>query len=145
MAEYYDWIKAFHLIFVIFWMAGLLYLPRLFVYHTQVKTGSDQDKLFQVMERRLLKFIMNPSMIVAIILGLILAHVYGFKNIELWLHIKYSLVLILVLYHHLLARYMKNFEKGNNTKSTNFYRVINEIPGLILVIIVILVIVKPFS
>ena len=81
MAEYYDWLKAFHLIFVIFWMAGLLYLPRLYVYHSQVKKDSDQDILFRLMEKRLLRIIMNPAMIISIILGLLIAYIYGFKNL----------------------------------------------------------------
>lgn len=145
MAEYYDWFKAFHLIFVIFWMAGLLYLPRLYVYHSQVKQGSDQDILFQLMERRLLRIIMNPAMIISIILGLLIAYIYGFKNLGVWFHIKMTLVLILVYYHHFLAKVRKYFEKGENKYSSNFFRVINEVPGLIMVVTVILVIVKPFS
>lgn len=145
MAEYYDWLKAFHLIFVIFWMAGLLYLPRLYVYHSQVKKDSDQDILFRLMEKRLLRIIMNPAMIISIILGLLIAYIYGFKNLGIWFHIKMSLVLILTYYHHFLGKVRKAFESGNNQYSSKFFRVINEVPGLIMVITVILVIVKPFS
>ncbi len=85
MAEYYDWIKAFHLIFVISWMVGLLYLPRLFAYHSLVKFGSPEDKMLQVMERKLLRIIMNPAMIISIALGLWLAQIYGFKNLGIGL------------------------------------------------------------
>lgn len=145
MAEYYDWLKAFHLIFVIFWMAGLLYLPRLYVYHSQVKQAGEQDILFQLMEKRLLRIIMNPAMIISIILGLCLAYIYGFKNLGIWFHVKMTLILLMVYYHHFLAKVRKSFEFGTNKYSSNFFRVINEVPGVIMIAVVILVVVKPFS
>ncbi|MGB4191384.1 MAG: protoporphyrinogen oxidase HemJ [Rickettsiales bacterium] len=145
MEEYYLWIKSFHLIFVISWMAGLFYLPRLYVYHCQVPKGGDQDKLFQIMEKRLLKFIMNPAMIISVVLGFLLAKMYGFKNLGTWFHIKMTLALVLIYFHHFLGRRRKDFEKGLNTYSSNFYKIINEIPTVLMIIMVILVIVKPFQ
>lgn len=144
MAEYYDWIKSFHLIFVISWMAGLLYLPRIFVYHSRVRSGGPEDKLFQVMERKLLRMIMNPAMILTIVLGLWLAQIYGFKNLGSWFHIKVTLVMILIYFHHFLGKRRKDFEHGINKYSAKFYRIINEVPSILMIIIVILVIVKPF-
>jgi putative membrane protein len=144
MAEYYDWIKAFHLIAVISWMAGIFYLPRLFVYHCEVLPGSEEDKRFQTMERKLLKQIMNPAMIISIILGLWLAMIYGFKNLGIWFHIKFSLVILMVYFHHFLGKKRKEFEKGSNKNSAKFYRIINEAPTILMITIVILAIVKPF-
>jgi putative membrane protein len=145
MAEYYDWIKAFHLIFVISWMVGLFYLPRLFVYHSELQPGSSEDKLFQTMERKLMRIIMLPAMILTIILGLWLSHIYGFKNLGGWFHIKMTLVLVLVYFHHFLGKRRKDFTLGKNKYGPKFYRIINEVPTLIMVATVILVIVKPFS
>ncbi len=145
MAEYYDWIKAFHLIFVISWMAGLFYLPRLFVYHTELQSGSNEDKLFQTMERRLLRIIMNPAMILTLIFGLWLAQIYGFKNLGGWFHIKMTLVLIMIYFHHFLGKRRKDFEQGKNRYSAKFYRIINEVPTILMIAIVILAIVKPFQ
>jgi len=145
MAEYYLWIKAFHLIFVISWMVGLFYLPRIYVYHCEVPIGSAQDKIFQTMEKKLLKIIMNPAMIMSFLLGLWLAYIYGFKNLGTWFHIKFTLVMILAYFHHFLAKLRKNFEQGKNKFKANFFRFINEVPTILMVIIVILVIVKPFE
>jgi putative membrane protein len=145
MAEYYDWIKAFHLIFVISWMVGLLYLPRLFVYHSEVSQGSPEDKMLQVMERKLLKIIMNPAMVISIILGLWLAQIYGFKNLGGWFHIKITLVIIMIYFHHFLGKRRKDFVNGINKYSSKFYRIINEIPSISMIIIVVMVIVKPFQ
>lgn len=144
MAEYYDWIKAFHLIFVISWMVGLFYLPRLFVYHTEIIPGSNEDKIFQKMEKNLLRIIMNPAMILSFILGLFLAHVYGYKNLGGWFHLKFTLVLILVFFHHFLGRRRKDFEAGKNKYTAKFYRIINEVPAILMIIIIIMVIIKPF-
>ena len=135
--------KSLHIIAVISWLAGLLYLPRLFVYHSKVKVGSDMDKTFKIMERRLLRFIMNPALILVIILGLILAYIMGFNYV--WLHIKLTLVTVLVIFHHFLSKWRKDFEKGQNKHSENFYRIINEVPTILMVAIVFLVIFKPFS
>ena len=145
MAEYYNWIKAFHLIFVISWMVGLFYLPRLFVYHSELQPGSSEDKLFQTMERKLMRIIMLPAMILTIILGLWLGYIYGFKNLGAWFHIKMTLVLALVYFHHFLGKRRKDFMLERNKYGPKFYRIINEVPTLIMVATVILVIVKPFS
>ncbi len=140
--ETYEIIKIIHIIAVISWMAGLLYLPRIFVYHTQTRAGSETDKVFQVMERRLLRYIMNPAMIVAIGCGLYLANEIGFTFV--WLHIKITLIAILVFYHHFLGRCRKNFAAGKNKHSEKFYRMINEVPTVIMIAAVALVILKPF-
>ncbi len=139
--ENYDIIKIIHIIAVISWLAGLLYLPRIFVYHTQTNFGSEADKILQTMERKLLRYIMNPAMIIALICGLYLANEIGFEFI--WLHIKITLVLALVFYHHFLAKCRKNFASGKNKYSQKFYRIINEVPTILMIIIVALVILKP--
>lgn len=145
MEEYYLWLKSLHLIFIISWLAGLFYLPRLFVYHCDLKAGSKEDKLFQTMERKLLRFIMNPAMILSLIFGLWIAQIYGFKNLGGWFHIKMFLVIIIMYFHHFLARRRKDFEQGKNKYSAKFYRIINEVPTVLMIAIVILVIVKPFE
>ncbi|HTK12308.1 MAG TPA: protoporphyrinogen oxidase HemJ [Xanthobacteraceae bacterium] len=139
----YDWLKAFHIIAVIAWMAGMLYLPRLFVYHTKAEPGSVQSETFKVMERRLLRGIINPAMIATWILGLLLAWEGGWYRSP-WLHAKILLVLAMSGVHGMLARYVKNFAADRNTKSQRFYRLINEVPTLLMILIVILVVVKPF-
>jgi putative membrane protein len=139
--ENYDIVKIIHIISVISWLAGLLYLPRIFVYHTQVAVGSEADKIFQTMERKLLRYIMNPAMIIAISCGLYLANEIGFEFV--WLHIKITMVLLLVFYHHFLSRCRKNFAAGKNKYSAKFYRIINEVPTILMIIIVTLVILKP--
>ena len=139
----YLWIKALHVIAVISWMAGMLYLPRLFVYHSETSKGSVQSETFKVMERRLLKAIINPAMIVAWVLGLYLAWDGGWFRSG-WLHGKLALVLGLSAVHGLYARWVRDFAADRNTRPARFYRVWNEVPTLLLVGIVILVIVKPF-
>lgn len=144
LAGYIPWLLAFHIIAVITWMAGLLYLPRLFVYHTQTKPGSEGSERFKVMERKLLKGIINPSMIAVWILGPLLAWLTS-AYLDLWLQIKFVLVLILSAIHGLLVRYWKAFRDDRNIHSECFYRILNEIPAILMVLIVILVVVKPFS
>jgi protoporphyrinogen IX oxidase len=140
--EIYDIVKILHIISVISWLAGLLYLPRIFVYHAQVLKGSETDKIFQTMERKLLRYIMNPAMILTFAFGLYLASEIGFEFV--WLHIKLTLVAILAFYHHLLSRWRKDFEKGQNKHSQKFYRIMNEVPTILMILIVTLVILKPF-
>ncbi len=142
MDDYYLIIKALHIISVIAWMAGMLYLPRLFVYHTQVETGSPTSVLLKVMEKRLLRYIINPAMIFSFIFGIMLISIIGMAGG--WLHTKILLVLMLAATHGMLAKYRKDFERDANTKSTNFYRIINEAPALLMIFIVILAVVKPF-
>jgi putative membrane protein len=140
--ELYEVLKVLHIVAVISWMAGLLYLPRIFVYHCNAKAGSELDQTFQIMERKLLRFIMNPAMILALILGFALAYNIGFEFV--WLHIKLVLVFILAAYHGFLAKCRKNFADHKNKYSQKFYRIINEIPIIIITLIVFLVIIKPF-
>ncbi|KFC65492.1 hypothetical protein FG93_04721 [Bosea sp. LC85] len=138
-----EWIKAFHVVAVISWMAGMLYLPRLMVYHAEAQTGSVQSETFKIMERRLLKGIINPAMILTWVLGLYLAWaIYGFKGG--WLHGKILLVVILSGIHGILVGRVRAFAEDRNDKSARYYRIINEVPALLMVGIVILVIVKPF-
>jgi putative membrane protein len=139
----YLWLKAFHVIAVIAWMAGMLYLPRLFVYHCEAEVGSKQSEIFKVMERRLLRAIINPAMVLTWVLGLWLAFDGGFLKSG-WFHGKLLLVLILSGLHGFLARCVRDFAADANVRSQRFYRILNEVPALLMVGIVILVIVKPF-
>lgn len=139
------YIKAFHVIAIIAWMAGLLYLPRLFVYHAQSKTGFEQSETFKVMERRLLRYITTPAMLASWVLGLALAFsgVIDWSK-DGWFHAKLFLVLLLSAYHGLLAKWTKDFALDRNTHSARFYRIANEVPTLLMILIVILVVVRPF-
>ena len=139
----YEWAKAIHVIAVISWMAGMFYLPRLFVYHCAAASGSAQSETFKVMERRLLKFIINPAMMVTWIVGLWLMWDGGWYTAG-WFHAKFTLVLIMSGVHGILARRLRDFRDDRNTRSARYYRVLNEIPTVLMVAIVILVIVKPF-
>lgn len=139
----YEWAKALHVISVIAWMAGMLYLPRLFVYHCEAEIGSKQSETFKVMERRLLKAIVNPAMIATWILGLYLAwagHWFGSG----WLHAKLLLVILMSGVHGFLAARVRDFAADRNVRSQKFYRIINEVPTVLMILIVILVVVKPF-
>ena len=139
----YEWIKALHVIAVISWMAGMLYLPRLMVYHCDAPVGSVQSETFKVMERRLLKAIINPAMGVTWLAGLWLAWDGGWYASG-WFHAKFALVLVMSGFHGMLSRWVKDFAADGNTRSQRFYRIANEVPTLLMVAIVILVIVKPF-
>jgi protoporphyrinogen IX oxidase len=139
----YLWLKAFHIIAVIAWMAGMLYLPRLFVYHCLAEAGSKQSETFKVMEWRLLRLIINPAMIATWVLGLLLVWLGGWHSSG-WLHAKVALVIALSAMHGFFARWVKNFAADRNTHSQKFYRIFNEVPAVLLVIIVILVVLKPF-
>ena len=137
------WIKAFHIIAVIAWMAGMLYLPRLFVYHCDAEPGSKQSETFKIMERRLLRVIINPAMIATWLSGLWLAWSAGFFAAG-WLHGKLLLVVILSGAHGLYARWLRGFARDANQHSVKFYRFMNELPTVLMIGIVILVVVKPF-
>jgi len=139
----YDWIKALHVIAVIAWMAGMLYLPRLMVYHCAAEIGSVQSETFKVMERRLLKAIINPAMITAWLAGLWLIWAGGWYSAG-WLHAKLVLVLLMSAMHGYLARWVREFAADANTRPARFYRIANEVPTVLMIGIVILVIVKPF-
>jgi len=138
------YIKAFHIIAVIAWMAGLLYLPRLFVYHAASETGSAQAETFKIMERRLLRFITTPAMIAAWIFGLVLAFSVVDWAHAGWFHAKLLLVLILSGFTGMLAKWTREFAADRNTHSQRFYRIANEVPTLLMIAIVILAVVKPF-
>ena len=139
----YEWIKAFHIIAVISWMAGMLYLPRLFVYHCEAEIGSKQSETFKVMERRLLKAIINPAMVVTWILGLTMMWL-GDWYLWPWMHAKLALVIILSGLHGVLVRRWREFAEDRNTRSQKYYRIINEVPAVLMVGIVLLVVLKPF-
>jgi len=142
IVSWYDWIKALHLIAVIAWMAGLFYLPRLFVYHADAPKGSALSETLKVMERRLLRVIMNPAMIAVYVFGLLLLWVQDWR--QGWLHAKLVFVVVLTVLHHLYARWRKDFAADRNTRPARFYRVANEIPTVAMIVIVVMVIVKPF-
>lgn len=141
--DFYSWIKALHILAVISWMAGMLYLPRLMVYHAMAEAGSAQSETFKVMERRLLKAIINPAMIVTWLAGLWLAWSGGWF-VAGWFHAKLALVLVLSGVHGMMSRWVRDFAQDRNTRSAKFYRIANEVPTLLMIGIVILVVVKPF-
>jgi protoporphyrinogen IX oxidase len=142
-ARLYPWILAVHIMAVISWMAGQLYLPRLFVYHCGAEIGSVQSETFKVMERRLLRQIMTPAMVVTWLAGLWMIWAGGWIHAG-WLHAKLVLVVVMSGLHGMSARYVRDFAADRNRRSHVFYRVFNEAPTLLMVIIVILAVVKPF-
>jgi len=143
MGQAYIWVLIVHVLSIITWMAGLFYLPRLFVYHAQANATGEPAETFKVMERRLLKAIMNPSMIVAWVLGLALAlHIGAFA--QGWFHAKLLLVVIMSVLHMAMGKWRKDFEAGRNKHDHKFYRVMNEVPTVTLILVVILVKAKPF-
>lgn len=139
----YLWIKALHILAIISWMAAMLYLPRLFVYHCSAPVGSQQSETFKVMERKLHRYISNPAMIVAWIAGLYLAWDGGWFS-QGWLHGKLLLVLVLSGVHGLQSRWMKQFARDERPHSERYFRIMNEVPALLMVGIVLLVVLKPF-
>ena len=135
--------KSLHLIAVISWMAGLLYLPRIFVYHSEAKHES-QRSIFKTMERKLYNYIMMPAMLLSWLFGLLLIHSLGFSVfLELWMQIKIILVVILTYYHFTLGKYLNDFTLDNNQKTPKFFRIYNEIPTIILIVVIFVVIFKP--
>jgi len=144
-AAAYPWIKSAHIVAIVAWMAGLLYLPRLFVYHAMAPIGSDRSETFKVMERRLLRGIMNPAMIGALGFGLLLAGIPDVVDWHRgWIWVKLGFVVVLVGYHGALARWRAAFAVDRNRHSPRFFRAVNELPTLALIAIVVLVVVKPF-
>ena len=139
----YDWVKAFHIIAIVAWMAGMLYLPRLFVYHCEAPAGSSQSATFKRMEHRLLRVIINPAMLASWFFGLWLAWMGGWFGYR-WFQGKIILVLALSVLHGFLVRWVKDFARDQNRRSQKFYRIINEVPAILLIGIVILAVVKPF-
>jgi protoporphyrinogen IX oxidase len=145
LTDAYPWIKSFHIISMVAWMAGLLYLPRLFVYHAMAPVGSDRAETFKVMERRLLRGIMTPAMIATWGFGLMLAGTPGLVDWRMgWIWAKLALVAALSAFHMALARWRDAFSANSNTHSSMFFRIVNELPTLAMIGIVLLVVVKPF-
>ena len=142
--NFYLLFKSLHLIAVISWFAGLLYLPRIFVYHSEVVGNIEQNKIFKTMERKLYNYIMMPAMFLSFIFGILLIHSLGFQIFsELWFQIKFILVLILTYYHFLLGKYVRIFDNDKNVKSSKYFRIINEVPTVLLIIIIFAVVFKP--
>ena len=142
--NFYLTYKALHLISVISWMTGLLYLPRIFVYHSETNNNKAQSETFKLMERRLYFYIMNPAMILSWVFGFLLIHSQGLESLGfLWMQIKLGLVTILTAYHFYLLIFLKDFQYDMNTKSSKFFRIINEIPTILLIIIIFVVVFKP--
>ena len=143
LLNHYFWIKAFHVIAVIAWMSGMFYLPRLFVYHTQTTPGTAEYERFKIMERRLLKIIINPAMIAVWILGLTMAWLMNYWPLH-WFQGKLALVLAMTLLHHSYTCWARDFALGRNQRSARFFKIWNEAPTILMIGIVILVVVKPF-
>ena len=136
--------KSLHLISVISWMAGLLYLPRIFVYHVENFEKTETKKIFETMERKLYNYIMRPAMILSWLFGVILIYLNGLESLaSLWLQMKLVLVFILTIYHEYLGKCLRNLKDGSDNKSSKFYRIINEIPTILLILTVFVVIFKP--
>lgn len=147
MEQHYLLIKALHVIAVISWMAGMLYLPRLFVYHVDAIPGGELDETLKIMERRLLRFIINPAMILSLILGIMLLSITKAWKPEVsgaWFHAKAALLVLLFASHGVMARCRKKFAKGENKHSKRFYKILNEVPTVLMIVIVIIVVMKPF-
>ena len=143
MAEVYLWIKAVHVFAVVSWMAGLLYLPRIMVYHSKAAIGGEASEFFKVMEQRLLKVIMMPAMVAAWVLGLSLVHLHG--SIELWLVVKLLAVAGLTAFHMWMAGFARAFARDLRPRSERFFRIANEAPAVLLAVVAVMVVVKPFS
>lgn len=145
MNDAYGWVKVVHVLAIISWMAGLFYLPRLFVYHAENRQKLDLPAVFKVMERRLLKAIMRPAAVVAVLTGAFLIHLGGWdQNMPIWLWLKLLLVAGMLVFHGMLERHAARFRDDREQGSGRYFRVINEVPTLLLIGIVILVIIKPF-
>ncbi len=145
LATVYPWTKAFHIISVIAWMAGMFYLPRLYVYHCDAPVGSVQSETFKVMEHKLLRFIINPAMAAAFIFGGLLLITPGIVDwSQGWVHAKLTFVLLMGAFHGALSRWRKDFAADRNRRSPKFYRLANEVPTVLMILIVIMVVVRPF-
>ena len=138
----YEWLKAFHVIAVIAWMAGMLYLPRLFVYHADTIKGSQQSETFKIMERRLLRAIINPAMVATWVFGLSIAYLQNYW-LQGWFILKIILVVALSAVHGVFSRWRKDFEADRNTRPARFYRFWNEVPTLLMIAVVVVVVLKP--
>ncbi len=144
LLEHYSWVKAAHVIAMVAWMAGMFYLPRLFVYHVNAAKGSELSETLKIMERRLLRAIVNPAMILTFVFGGLLVYAVPDVMREGWIHVKLMFVFFLTFLHGFLSRARRQFAEDRNTHSQRFYRIINEVPTICLVVIVIMVVVRPF-
>lgn len=144
LLQHYEWIRALHIIAVISWMAGILYLPRLFVYHVDVPAGSDMAATFKVMERRLLRFIMNPAMMASWVFGGLMFCANPALMGEGWMHVKLLGIVVMTGLHMMFSKYRKAFEADANTKDAKFFRWMNEAPTVAMIVIVIMAVVQPF-
>ena len=144
IGSYYLWFKALHIIAVMSWMAGMLYLPRLFVYHADCQQGSETSETFKTMERRLLRFIMNPAMIIAWIMGLMMIGANPELMKQGWMHGKMACIIIMTIIHMIFSRWRRVFEADKNEKTAKFYKIWNEVPTTLMVIVVILAVAEPF-
>jgi len=142
--EYYLWIKSLHIIAVISWMAGLLYLPRLFIYHCDAEIGSDKSETFKIMEKKLVRIIMNPAMVIAWVMGCLMLYANTAIFEDAWIHVKLTAIVLMTIMHHVFSMARKKFEKDENKRSAKFFRIVNEVPAVLMIIIVIMVIVRPF-
>ena len=141
----YPWIKSLHIVSMVAWMAGMFYLPRLFVYHCEVPSGSAESERFKVMERRLLKQIINPAMIATFVFGILLSITPGVIDWSAgWWHMKLLGIILMSAFHGMLPRWRRDFLEDRNTRPAKFYRIANEVPTVLLLLIVIMVIVRPF-
>lgn len=145
MADWFQWIKVFHIVSVVAWMAGLFYLPRVFVYHCDVAPGGEASELFKIMERRLMKAIMRPAMAASLLSGILLFVVGQFELLQVWVLGKLAAVVLLCLYHGSLEVYLSQFSRDLRVGTARYFRMINEVPTLLLIIIVVFVVVKPLQ
>ena len=144
LSSNYEWLRALHIIAVISWMAGLLYLPRLFVYHAEAEIGSDKSETFKIMEFRLLRYIMSPASLVTWLFGGLMLWANPALLSAPWMHVKLFCVVLMSGAHHAMMKWRKNFAADQNTKSTKFFRIVNEVPTILMIIIVIMAVAQPF-
>ncbi|MCB1532227.1 MAG: protoporphyrinogen oxidase HemJ [Alphaproteobacteria bacterium] len=144
LSQNYEWLRALHIISIIAWMAGMLYLPRLFVYHAEAKKGSDKAETFKVMERRLLKVIMNPAFVAAWLFGGLMLWANPALLSAPWMHVKLTAIVLMTGLHHVFAKWVKVFAADQNTRAAKFYRIMNEVPTALMIIIVIMAVAQPF-
>ena len=145
MAEWFLWLKVLHIVSVVAWMAGLFYLPRLFVYHCSVSPGSEASELFKLMERRLMAAIMRPAALASLLSGILLFIAGGFVFLQAWVLGKLAAVLLLCVYHGALESYVQRFARDERARDARFFRFLNEVPTLLLIIIVVFIVIKPFQ
>lgn len=145
MAEWFLWLKVIHIVSIVAWMAGLFYLPRLFVYHCGVLSGSEASELFKVMERRLVAAIMRPAAAASLLSGVLLFIAGGFEFLQAWFLGKLAAVFLLCVYHGALEGYLRRFARDERVRDARFFRILNEVPTLLLIIIVVFIVIKPFQ